>query len=398
VLVAALLGGAGTAEAQPQTQTAAPAPPPEAELAAPAQRVDVGALPLFNYNSDLGFGAGLNVGLFGRDDRRRPYAWALSAQGFVSTGGFQRHYVKLDVPDAAGSAFRPILLVGYLADTNRPYYGIGNATSAPPPGDPAYDRHLYAFDLSSLFVQLVVDRKLWGPLRTALLYQFRTLDVGVYPGSVLAADRPLGSQGGIEGQLGLELVWDSRDLEASPTRGWYHTLAGRVAHPALGSDFTYWGGTAIARGYFAPASLGPRLVLAGRLVADLLGGDVPVDELGNFGGRERIEGLGGSWSLRGLPRYRYLGEVKVLSNAELRSRLLRLHPRGRHTLDLWAVGFLDAGRVWARYADDGPTWNVHTGAGGGLRVAWEEDYVVRLDVAASDEGTRGIYLEFNQLF
>jgi hemolysin activation/secretion protein len=142
-------------------------------------------------------------------------------------------------------------------------------------------------------------------------------------------------------------------------------------------------------------------VVALRGVFDAMAGDVPFTELQLFGGRGAVPltGLGGARSIRGLPRLHYIGKVKALANVELRSRVLRFTP-GSSTLDFWLVGFVDAGRVWTDLTEllTRPAGRIHGSAGGGLRLAWVEDYVVRVDYGWSNEGTTGLYIGFEQTF
>ena len=86
--------------------------------------------------------------------------------------------------------------------------------------------------------------------------------------------------------------------------------------------------------------------------------------------------FGGGWSLRGVPRQRYSGKVKLIQNLELRSLFWRFNV-GKSRFVVGAVAFVDAARIWADLRGtelagvnvDGGTFKV--GTGGGLRQAVE---------------------------
>ncbi len=359
------------------------------------RRVDLAVLPGASYSSDKGFGAGLAGAIYVRSPGYLPYKYALTLQLFATTRGIQDHTLTLDAPRLFGSSWRPIVTVGFLRDALRPYYGIGNeAPLATPAGQSATD--FLTYGLTSWYAQLSVEDHLAGPWKLNFLYGFHTLGMSVKPKTLLALQHPVGTDGGRSGRLDVELIYDTRSEEASPTSGQYAALSLHGESPILGSSFTNGGVAGEVHEYFSPGRLGPRLVLAGRLIGDVTWGDVPVAMLPLFGGRTEVEGVGGGTSVRGLPRYRYVGAAKVVGNLEVRSRFVRLTVFHR-SLDLWGVAFLDAGRVWAHVASDGPLWNIHTSRGLGLRVAWVEDFVIRLDYGFS-EGSSALYATVNQMF
>lgn len=366
-------------------------------LAASAQaqderRLDVAVLPGLSFSSDVGLGLGVSGAIYRRAPDRTPYAWALHLQLFATTRGIQDHALGLDLQ---GSHWRTSLGAGFFSDRYRPYFGIGNETSSTTPaGAPTRDDESYGLKVP--FVRARFLRRLDGAWFGNIAYDLRWLDTTVRAGTRLDREAPTGAGGGLVGRVDLELLHDTRDEEASTTNGHYAAISGHFAAPNLGSRFTFGGFAAELRGFRSPLDHDTALVFAGRLLADVTWGDVPVSELPVFGGRSRIEGLGGASSLRGIPRYRYLGQAKGLANAEVRTRVHRF-AWGERTIDLWAVAFVDAGRVWARVASDGPWWRLHYAAGAGVRIAWVRDFVARLDVGYG-EGTLGVYGALDQLF
>jgi hypothetical protein len=361
-----------------------------------ADRVDVGALPIVNYNSDFGLGGGVNGALYLRAPGYLPFRYAITAQAFATTGGAQRHFLKLDAPRFLGGALRPTLQLAFARDAPYPYYGIGNTIELPADDDPGRARGDLEVTLTAPSITLVVKRDLGAGFSVSVGHSVERFTIDAAPTSRLARERPAGANGGLESEAHVEVAFDARDVEASPTRGVYLSLAARGGHPALGSSWRYGGAMAVARGYLAPFGT-PRLVVAARVGVDLLAGRPPFFTLPGFPGTARISGLGGSDSVRGLPRNLHIGKLKAVGNLELRSLVRGFRP-GRHALDLWLAGFADVGRVWRGLARDGDALAVDASLGGGVRIAWERDYVVRADLAFASAGTSAFYLGFDQLF
>jgi hypothetical protein len=356
-----------------------------------ARRLDVAVLPGLAFASDTGFGFGVNGSVYRRAPDRLPWAWAVKASLFFTTRGVQDHALAADL---VGERHRGTFALGYFRDRYRPYVGIGNETDDAVPAGRTADDYL-TYDLRAPFAQAAGERRL-GAWRVAAAYDLRWMSTTLLPGSRIAAEAPTGADGGWCGRVDLELAHDTRDREASPSTGHYGAVSAHAALPLLGSAFTYGGLAGEWRGFYSGFRNPTALVLAARLLGSVTWGDVPVAQLTWFGGRSRVEGLGGSDTLRGLPRFRYAGQAKVVGNVEVRSRVRRFTVRER-PLDVWLVAFGDAGRAWARVAADGPWWRLHGAAGVGLRLAWVEDFVARVDVGFG-EGDWAVYATLDQLF
>jgi hypothetical protein len=353
------------------------------------RRVDYTALPGVSFSSDLGTGLGLSAAAFVRDPGWSPYRFAARLNLFATTKGVQDHALVLDAPDLGGSGWRPVVMGGYHRDRFRPFHGIGNQSSlTTDPGE-------RAFDISSPFLLVMAEKRIGGEWFVGASYDLRGLRMTVDPASRLGRERPTGTAGGRHGRLDVYARFDTRDVEASPTNGVYLEASAHGAGSWLGSDFAS-GGVSTDLRAFRSLTGGSGLVLAGRVIADATWGEVPVALLSWFGGRSKPEGLGGAAMLRGLPRLRYLGKGKAAASLELRSEVARLEFADQK-IDLWAVGFVDAGRVWAEVAGDGAPWNLHWSRGLGMRFAWAKDFVLRLDLGFS-EGTYGVYGALNQAF
>src|SRR5262249_31935676 len=110
------------------------------------------------------------------------------------------------------------------------------------------------------------------------------------------------------------------------------------------------------------------------------------------------DGLGGSSSIRGLPKDRYVGRGVAIANNELRWRAVDFGLLGRPS-SLILSGFVDAGRVWANGGDVGSAFDeLHAGYGGGARLALGSSFVVAVDVGHSAQSTAPIYIGLGYMF
>jgi hypothetical protein len=95
--------------------------------------------------------------------------------------------------------------------------------------------------------------------------------------------------------------------------------------PGVQQDLRYAAFTLNSAWY--KALVGEYLSFAVRGAADVIVGDAPFYELTRFGALMPRDGPGGGWSLRGIPRQRYSGKVKLIQNLELRSIFWRFNVR-----------------------------------------------------------------------
>jgi hypothetical protein len=387
--------------AQPLAPSEQPASSPPASPVperAGERGFDLLPLPVLTFNSDTGFGGGLvlSAHVYGKD--YRPYRHGLTAQFFVTTSGFQGHYLTWDAPHLLG----PVRLEAHLEfhkDLYAPYYGPGNHTF---PGQSLNgpDRsfgylNVWTWEWIRFRVKPLGDTR---PLTLYAGYQYRYFWISPYASSVLAQQSPRGIHGGRDGSVFAGILWDRRDDEQNTRRGYLVQFGGRMARHGTASLFDYQGLTFGTRLFW---SLGtPRLVLALRGEADHLWGDLPFWEWNQLGGISSIEGLGGLDTVRGVPRNRYGGNTKVLGNVELRWATVQI-PWGPAPVEIGLLGFIDTGRVWQPGQPDGKFFDSnewHSGTGGGLRIA-RRAAVIRADFGVDLEtGRTGVYVAFGQLF
>ncbi|WP_224247790.1 Omp85 family outer membrane protein [Hyalangium gracile] len=423
-----------------EESSAVVAPPPTDAPSAPARRKgwDIQGVPALNFNTDEGFGYGAILMLVDRaDGTYEPFRYSVLLQLFQTTRQVAAHLITVDAPRFLDSQWRMGLELAYARTLFAPYYGLGNTASFVKefsrcddrdalegnpdvcPGNPDFrGLRYYTYDHQSLpRIRLNARRQLSDTWRLFLGYRLRMDrirmryspdDLGQSGDSKLLEDTSTGVLQSDEGSLGdplsqrtselmVGLQYDTRDIEAAPTLGMFHELSVRGGAGAIGSQFNYWGATLHSR-FFHPVIPGySRLVMAWRGLFDVMGGDVPISLLPVYGGFENRDGLGGVYSARGILLRRYQGPAKLLLNAELRWMALSVEPWGQQ-FDFTLAGFLDGGRVWSNL-DFQEGGGLKTSTGGGLRISWNREFVIRLDYGVGiTEPTTGFYLDIGHIF
>jgi outer membrane protein assembly factor BamA len=363
-------------------------PPPHA---VPAGRFEWIALPTVDYDADEKFGIGVSGQLYWIGDSQ-PYNQALTVKAYLTSGGVQRYRVHYDAPRFLDVPVRLWLTGEYKVDLFAPYYGLGNASSSRPEDYPALSgSRIFQWTLHSPYARAGAALPLGRAAYAFAYLSYRWITVSPYQDSLLAAQRPIGFEGGgeLEGTIGA--YFDRRDHEIHPSRGYYLEASVRGVGPASTGDFA---GFNVRTMYFlSPLSW---LTLATRLEADWLSARAPFFELSGFGGVHAFDGIGGGYTARGLPKDRYIGRLKAIGTLEARTRLLDVTILER-TVSFGPAAFVDAGRVWQLDGSDAPGLGVHATVGGGLRL-WRGSHVARLDFGISSEGTTGLYAILGHFF
>jgi hypothetical protein len=379
------------------------ATPAEAQLGG-STGLEVGALPALNFDSDEGLGYGALAELYQYGDgTRRPYLWTIQPRVFLTTKGRRDVTLFIDAPHLLPEGWRVNGFLGVERRISTPYFGLGNESvrdeTLDDPEGP--DPHWYAFSRlrrSALFnlQRNVPGTPLWV-LFGAGLVSTRVDPTPEDEGTTLyATDVGPAVETYWTNYLRAGLVWDTRDREAMPTSGaWSEVVVHRVT-PSLASDgdFTRWSIT--DRRYY---SLADGLVFANRFLLQGVSGDVSVHQLqGVQTSFRQGEGLGGSSTVRGLPKNRYAGRGMLVWNAELRWRLLDFELVGR-PFHAAVSAFLDQGRVWSGGVRlEEVVSDLHRGYGGGVHLGMGENFIVSVDVAHSEEATLPIYIGLGYLF
>jgi len=419
-----LLATGGVAHAE--TPPPAPAPPPQAAEANEAEArasstpragsdTEFDVVPIAGGDSDIGFGVGAVGALTrfagpparARDDR---WAWRLEASAFLTFRfspsfdvPYQDHWLLLTLPDLVGGSVRLMARAAFTKETDILYFGVGNATPAPPD----YGAARYVYGRTHPIVELRARTTIashWY-VTTATSFTMNWLDVPA--DGKLATDmragppevRALLGDARTHGVAIFEegVGWDDRDDEVVPRHGTWHEIALRLS-PALGDavPYGYEEVLAIARGY-VPA--GDRVVVALRGLADALIGQPPFYQLTEY---DDTYAVGGTAGVRGVPAQRYYGKIKLIGNVEVRTDVARFRALDK-PWGIALVAFFDAGRLWADWSSqpalDGTGLGLKWGTGVGVRVQQGRAFVVRGDVAWSpDARPIGGYFAAGQAF
>jgi outer membrane protein assembly factor BamA len=194
----------------------------------------------------------------------------------------------------------------------------------------------------------------------------------------------------------LGVVVDTRDNEISTTRGNWSELLVMRAGKTLGGDEVFTRITGTIRQY---ASITSDLVLAQRVVMQTVRGELPITDFSLIQNSYRdYEGLGGSTTIRGIPRNRFQGKGIAFSNTELRWSAAQFDVL-KHSTRLVLSGFVDTGRVWEQGFDVATILDgLHTGYGGGVHFEVGPTFIITGDVGHSNLSTAAIYLGLGYLF
>jgi outer membrane protein assembly factor BamA len=388
--------------------------------AAPADeaghRTELGIVPLVGGDTDYGLGFGQLSSLARLAPGVKPFVWRLESGGFISfkvreddgrrhlISPYQDVYVLLTLPGLFEDRLRLELRPSFTRETTQRYYGLGNASLAPPDDQPRRDFYGRGHPTLSLRLRWrLLEGFLW---EIGTSYTENWFDI--LPTTTLARDMTSGTPLvrellGTANQHAVllvenSLVCDTRDGEISTRSGLYLQLKLRYS-PRLGPHVPYsYTQIDLNNRYFF--TLVPELLrVAIRTVVDLQLGDVPFYELARF---EDTFALGGGNGVRGIPAQRYYGRTKAFANVELRSRVHGFTRFGKDFV-LGTALFFDFGRLWATVPPhpelDGAGLGLKYGVGGGLRIQEGETFLIRIDVAWSpDARPISAYLTAGQEF
>lgn len=374
-------------------------------------------VPNIAYDTDdgLGFGARAEVAVDapGHD----PYKMAFVLHGFATLRGYHHHRFRFDRTGLGSDGrLRLTLHLAWRQWQNDGYWGIGNQTARErayieefEDDDPRRKR--YRYSLYQPFAHLTLRGRLTPAWSLFAALNAKWSLVETYEGSLLSEQRPFGMDGGLGLILSAGVIYDTRFPEANPVRGVYAELSGRAASTVPEGAGAFGGVYGKVKGYLGVTRW---LVLCGRLMAEMLWGEVPFYEMVHWGGAWPRAGFGGFETLRGVSFGRWRAPGKAVLNLEARFHVLR------HTLFsrpiLWQLAlFSDTGVVFGaggqtthEPADSGLP--VHPTGGAGIRAIFQDSFVGRIDLGfgpdpiEEEDGTvtqglsYGIYVVFDHAF
>lgn len=206
--------------------------------------------------------------------------------------------------------------------------------------------------------------------------------------SLLRRDFEEGKITGLEGGwisiLQTALIFDTRDFEPDPTKGYYFEVANEYSSNLIGSQFNFNKLFLQGRGFWK-LPFGKRTVVASRIgVGTIFGSEAPFFEFQDQWSPDgSINALGGKQSLRGYRANRFLARSMWFTNLELRYRFLEAK-LGKQRFAFGVAPFFDAGTVRDRWQDLNFT-KIKISYGAGLRIAWNQSTILSFDYGKSKE-------------
>ena len=407
-----------------------------------------GALPVVSYDTDIGFQYGALVNLYKYDSTRYPsYDHSIYAEWSQTTKGSGIIRLAYD----SEHLIKGIRLTGdiaYITDKAIDFYGFNGYESVynqswEDDEDPDYisrlfyrhDRKIFRF-LADFQGNIYDDKLLWYAGISFMNFKVGSVDVDRLnegkPEDQILQDTsiyqnyvdwgilsPEEAQGGNANYISGGIVYDSRDNEPNPMKGIWTELVLRAAPSFMGNkDFGHLKLAITHRQYFT--IIPKNLSFAYRVgFQTTLAGETPFYAqpmmLFSFYRGALPQGLGGGKTLRGIRRNRVVGSTILYGNFEFRWKII--HTKlFKQNLYIALNGFLDAGRTFGEYKTDlsgvpaeinisdyfNPgNENFHLSAGGGVRFALNQNFIVAVDFGKAldrNDGNTGLYIGLNYLF
>ncbi|WP_347841334.1 BamA/TamA family outer membrane protein [uncultured Draconibacterium sp.] len=417
-----------------------------------------GALPTITFDTDLGFQYGGLINLYHYGDGSRypkyDHSIYLEVSRFTKGSGINRFYYD---SDKLIEGLQTSVDISYLSDRAYDFYGF-NGYDAVVNKDwfddetadyrtrmfYKYDRKLFRFKVD-LQGDLAGESVKWVGGVNLLNFKLDLVDVdklnknkdqddllpghdeqpGLYQkyqewGIISDED----ADGGFVPTLKAGVVYDTRDNHPNPMKGIWTEAVLMGSPEFLGGENSFTKLSVIHRQYFTlvPNNLSFVYRLAYQAT---LTGNAPfyyqTQMITTVMKGATSEGLGGASSLRGIRRNRVVGDSYFLGNVEARWKFARFQFINNNFY-LGLNAFADFGRVTDKIDFEKPDYYVeldspgvynhddyfdndaeaiHYSFGLGLRVAMNENFIIRCDYGmAADErdGESGIYIGLNYLF
>ena len=395
-----------------------------------------GPLPAVSYNSDLGFqyGALCDIFYFGDGSTYPTYLHKLNVELSHYTKGETIAHMFYDSKYLL-PGLRLTAAVSYLDSAMSPFYGF-NGYASPLDMDLTKDSSWYYMDRTMLRAIADVQGSLSDKLTWMAGLTFWNVTTGdvaldkykdeaslyeIYRTAGLISDAEVA---GTHLELKGGLVYDTRDMEAAPTKGYCAEVVASFSPDLFGEGETYGRIMATWRQFFPV--LEDNLVLGYRLNWQQTFGNAPfylqqtITPL--YLRQIKNEGLGGKNSIRGVFQGRILADGYAWANLEARIKLVRFSFINQN----WYIAlnpFLDAGvitkaRAFDRqkgeniaqeilnkdvlgiYSGDGYE-GVHASAGLGLKIVMNHNFIISCEYGKpfdKRDGKGGLNIGTNYIF
>ncbi len=388
-----------------------------------------GPLPAVSYNSDLGFqyGALCDIFYFGDGSTYPTYLHKFNVELSHYTKGETIAHMFYDSKYLL-PGLRVTAALSYMDSAMSPFYGF-NGFASPLNSDLTKGSSFYYMDRTLLrgiadLQGSISDKLTW--MAGLTFWNVTTGDVQLdkYEGELSLYELYLGSglinDSEVKGthlELKGGLVYDTRDMEAAPTRGYCAEIVGSFSPGIFGEAESYGRIMATWRQFFPV--MGDRLVLGYRVNWQQTFGNAPfyLQQMTTplYLRQIKNEGLGGKNSIRGVYQNRILADGYAWANFEARVKVVNF----RFINQNWYVAlnpFVDAGVITKNrkfdkmdntimeglgiYSGDG-FGGVHASAGMGVKIVMNHNFIISCEYGKpfdKRDGKGGLNIGTNYIF
>ena len=396
-----------------------------------------GALPAISYDSDLGFqyGALVNLYLYGDGSHFPKYDHSIYMELSTYTKGTSIARFRYDSEQLIPTV-RTTVDISYVTDQMSDFYGFNGYQSVYDPAQVTNSNNLFykyekdMFRAKADFQGTFGDSKIgWEAGYTFYHFKLDTVNntrLGITKTGETLFEKykdwglinPAEAAGGSINYFKIGLKYDSRDQLACPMKGIFTEAVIQTAPKFVNGTFPHTKLAIIHRQYF---TLLKDLSFAYRLDYQMSLGDnhVPFYAqpllITSYLIAATNQGLGGKSSMRGILRNRVIGDNVGFGNFEFRYKFLRFKMFSQN----FYIGtnvFFDTGIILkpidinfanvsasdkSTYFNDYSSGKFHSSAGTGLKIGWNENFVISADFGKAfdkQDGNTGFYLGLNYLF
>ena len=326
----------------------------------------VSVFPIIMYDSDIGFGFGGRGVVKNQFKSNESFDLIL----FGSTKGEQYYVFAFSIPDfeiRQGTryplAFDVKLEFDKFLKSN--FFGFGNDSRD----------NEWQFPKEFTKLEMALGRAFTERIIAEIGIFFNHTSVYGYEENLEMSPDVPGTGENLTSYFSARLRWDTRDSQINPKEGWKFSFYSDFTLKALGSDYNF-------KRYRLEVSKYQLLfkhnhIMAVRFWSQHIEGTTPYYE-------QSI--IGGGWTARGFKADRFIDFAFTLVTVEYRFPIYK---------NLGGVLFIDGGRVYSSIQKMS-FHNWKTNWGGGIRY-YLENFLVRLDIGVSNEGTR-LFINFGQVF
>lgn len=371
-------------------------------------KISFSGIPALGYDSDTGFGGGVVGNVYFYEKGFEPYKLSIGIKAYISTKLMNSHALTLDRINAFGLPWRLMGRVGFFSTIAENYCGrasdascdqkraqeIAEGLKLAGKEKDYFERHYFQNRFMNIFGDISSRYLLWqdnAKLELMTGYHgayYLNRDFkqkGPYDRSLYSEDFKGTKLDGYLSMVDVGLMLDKRDIEASPTSGYWLEASVRGGASFIGSAWDFVGLNAAAR-FYLPLDNNHQLVVASQSIADLVFGDLPYDAMSRVGGSmytNDFNAIGGQFVGRGIREKFFVGKVKALQQLEFRYNFWSFDLFNQNFLLTFAP-FIDAGMTawdFSRFTHD--MKKLHMSFGSGLRALWNDNFVIRADMGLS---------------